>query len=124
MNKNLIYTFKKLNAKSESLLSELNQEKVPSPDDLTKFLDDRESTITELKSMFNDQNRPEMSGDEKLTLDELFDEFEHLNISIQKLMSETLMESKSKLDSATRQRKAEEGYQVLNTPDNSYLSRA
>jgi len=123
MNKNLLNTFKKLNAKSESMLSKLNKEKISSPDDLTKFLDDRETTITELKSLFNDQNRSEMSGADKLTLDELFNEFEHLNISIQKLLSETLLESKSKLASATQQRKAEEGYQVLDSPDNSYISR-
>jgi len=123
MNKNLLNTFKKLNAKSESMLSELNKEKISSPDDLTKFLDDRETTITELKSLFNDQNRSEMSGADKLTLDELFNEFEHLNISIQKMLYETLLESKSKLASATQQRKAEEGYQVLDSPDNSYISR-
>ena len=123
MNKNLLNTFKKLNAKSESMLSKLNKEKISSPDDLTKFLDDRETTITELKSLFNDQNRSEMSGADKLTLDELFNEFEHLNISIQKMLSETLLESKSKLASATQQRKAEEGYQVLDSPDNSYISR-
>ena len=105
------------------MLSELNKEKISSPDDLTKFLDDRETTITELKSLFNDQNRSEMSGADKLTLDELFNEFEHLNISIQKMLSETLLESKSKLASATQQRKAEEGYQVLDSPDNSYISR-
>jgi len=123
MNKNLLNTFRKLNSKSKSLLSELSQEKISSPDDLTKFLDDRESTIAELKSLFNNQNRSEMSGDEKMALNELFNEFEYLNISIQKLLSETLLESKSKLALATRQRKAEEGYQVLDTPDNSYISR-
>lgn len=123
MNKNLLNTFRRLNSKSKSLLSELKQEEAPSVEDLTKHLDDREETITELKSLFNGQNRSEMSDHDQLILNELFNEFEQVNITIQKLLSETLAESKTKLASATRQRKAEKGYQVLDSPDNSYLSR-
>ncbi len=120
MNRDLIQIFKKLNRQSQELLDSLNTGKF-SLNQISESMDNRQNTIETLdKELNRDFDKP-FSAEEKEVINSLFGEFETVSLEIQQKIDHSITESQKKVAAATKQRKAEDGYQLLGTPDNSYL---
>jgi hypothetical protein len=77
--------------------------------------------LLKFRSSAESSGKEDFSAEQQSTLSGLFDQFEELNHSIESKLHKALNNSRETLASATRQRKAEDGYNVLENPDISYF---
>lgn len=106
----------KLISQSSTVLSELNREN-PEYDKVKEKLDRREYLIQEFGTLAAEFNKNSLSDNEQEVIQSLFDKFEHLNKKIEDALQSALRESREKLSSATKKRKAAEKYQSSATPN-------
>lgn len=106
--------------RSRDLLTELDNEE-PSVEILEKTMDDRQECIDELGVLTKDIHINQLSEEVIESLKALFQEFSEVNENIQQNLNRKLMQRRQGLAKATKQRKAEDGYLVLDKPDISYF---
>jgi len=110
----------KLIGESNEMLSEL-QSDAPSVDLIQTRMDDREKTIRELGSAAEGFDINQLTGAERDSVQTLFNTFEEVNKEIDTALKHVLRESRENLSSATKKRKADDKYRVLEKPDISYF---
>lgn len=116
----LIEQLQALNDISKSMLAELHQEE-PSFDELSKTMDNRQKLIETLDDLTHPNHIDLFTKTEQQKIENLFQEFIRLNETIKSRLSTIFKDKKTALNSATKSRKAEEGYQILQKPNLSYL---
>lgn len=107
-------------SKSNSILTELNTES-PSIDFIRETMDKREANIQQLGTIAARFRIDSLTEKQKRIVHAQFDQFADLNEKIETALKKELLHSREKLTSATRQRKAEDKYHVLEKPDISYF---
>ncbi|MDR8393025.1 hypothetical protein NC796_17850 [Aliifodinibius sp. S!AR15-10] len=104
---------------SKKIITELEKDK-PSTEILNNTFNLRQHHINKMEKLI-DGDESSLSAGEKKKLQLLFDEFDHLSERIREGLEETLDQYRDKVADATKRRKAEDGYQILNKPDISYF---
>lgn len=106
--------------KSNQILSELKNES-PSIERIRETLDLREHNIEQLGSISAGFRMDELNEKQQQIVREQFDRFANLHEQIETALKDELIRSRETLTSATRQRKAEQKYHVLEKPDISHF---
>ncbi|REL38646.1 hypothetical protein DYD21_01470 [Rhodohalobacter sp. SW132] len=102
--------------KSSSILNELKNES-PSIERIRETLDLRELNIEKLGMIASGFRMDELNENQQQIIREQFDRFADLHEQIETALKDELIRSRETLTSATRQRKAEQKYHVLEKPD-------
>ncbi len=109
-----------LNLASIGILQELEKES-PSIEVIKEKMDRRDRSVSELNQFTGVVNASDFSDKDRMQMKSLFDEFAVLNSQIEDALSMNLDRNRESLSSATKTRKAEQSYQVLEEPDISYF---
>jgi len=106
--------------RSNSILAELKNEE-PSMELIRETMDRRATTIEQLGTIAAGFRIDSFTDKQQQLIHSLFDRFADLNEKIETALKTELLQSREKLTSATRQRKAEDKYHVLEKPDISHF---
>ena len=118
--KKLRHTISRLNELSDNILTELDKE-TPSLEVIREEMNHREEYLQVLNIVQKNQNEMKLSNDEINILRPLFDAFVSMNTEIQRRISALLSNQMEKLAVATKQRKVQESYGTIKTPNISYF---
>lgn len=105
---------------SNCILEELRNES-PSIELIKETMDKRESNINQLGTIASGFRIDSLTEIQQQVIHSQFDRFADLNEKIETALKTELLQSREKLTSATRKRKAEDKYHVLEKPDISYF---
>lgn len=105
---------------SNSILEELMNE-LPSIELIQETMDKRETNIKQLGSIASGFRIDSLTEKQQQTIHSQFDQFADLNNKIETALKTELLQSREKLTSATKKRKADDKYHVLEKPDISYF---
>ncbi len=106
--------------RSSSILTELRND-TPSVELIRQTMDRRESAIEQLGTIAAEFRIDALTDKQQQLINSLFDRFADINEKIETALKTELLQSREKLTSATRQRKAEDKYHVLEKPDISHF---
>lgn len=112
----LINHLNKLVSQSSSILGELKSDSF-SVENLASKMDLRDETINQLDDLKDELNASTVSDEDRKIISSLFDKFERLNTKIDKVLKDSLRESRETLAAASSKRKADDKYRVLAKPD-------
>ncbi|MGB0346037.1 MAG: hypothetical protein ACPGGA_01055 [Balneolaceae bacterium] len=118
--KRLRNTISRLNELSDNILTELDKE-TPSLEVIREEMNQREEYLQVLNTVQKNQHEMKLSNDEISILRPLFDAFISMNTEIQSRISALLSNQMEKLAVATKQRKVQESYGTIKTPNISYF---
>lgn len=120
MNQSTIhYTLVQLNQQSREILDELRSESCRM-EKVRKLLDQRTPIIKKLLAQPNAVQQGGATERKNSTIEALFDSYEKLEVEIHDQLKRIVAERRKILADATKQRKAEDGYHLLDKPDISY----
>lgn len=106
--------------RSSSILTELKND-APSMELIQETMDRRTTNIEQLGTIAAGFRIDNLTEKQQELIHSLFDRFADLNEKIETALKTELLQSREKLTSATRQRKAEDKYHVLEKPDISHF---
>lgn len=115
--------FQILIQRSRDILSELQDGDEIFVDLLQEHLDVRQDTINQMDLLIKNMEGMDLSTDEVESLKSLFGEFSDINQTINSELNNTLTQTRQNLTSATKRRKAEDGYHILKKPDITYYQK-
>ncbi len=118
--KKLQHTISRLNELSDNILSELDKE-APSLEVIREEMNHREEYLHVLNIVQKNQNEMKLSDEEINILRPLFGAFVSMNTEIQRRISALLNNQMEKLAVATKQRKVQDSYGTIKTPNISYF---
>lgn len=115
--------FQILIQRSRDILSELQDGDEIFFDLLQEHLEVRQDTIKQMDLLIKNMEGMDLSADEVESLQSLFGEFSDINQNINSELNNTLTQTRQNLASATKRRKAEDGYHILEKPDITYYQK-
>lgn len=115
--------FQILIQRSRDILSELQDGDEIFVELLQEHLDVRQDTINQMDLLIKNMEGMDLSTDEVESLKSLFGEFSDINQTINSELNNTLTQTRQNLTSATKRRKAEDGYHILKKPDITYYQK-
>lgn len=108
----LVYHLRRLIKINRQILNRLNKDEATITT-LRNALDERAKHVSAMDDIVANTNKEDLSKDDITTLKALYDRFYEQWNKIQEALDYITEESQSRLEKAIKQRKAEEGYQVL-----------
>ena len=106
---------------SRELLSSVDNDALPL-DQIQETIEKRQKLIDELDPLIAEVDLSQIPAEEQDTLTQAFRTYRELHHALQPVLNKQLEGQKTELSDASRRRKAEEQYHVLETPDISYFT--